>query len=67
MFDRLVMLRDRNVRFCLSFDSTNGIPVPEECYDNKVNVATKNSGYRRTLLKMDSKDTYENLYINQLS
>lgn len=60
MIDRLRLIAARGIHFGLSFDSY----VPEDCYENLVNIATRPGGYRRTLLKMDNKDKYENLYLN---
>ena len=65
MIDRLRMLKDRGVRFSLSFDSVDeNLIVPDDCYENQINIESRNSGYRRTLLRMNSKDTYESLYTN---
>jgi len=65
MFDRLRLLNEKEIKYALSFDSVDEeLIVPGDCYDNCVNIATRNSGYRRTLLKMDSKDVFESLYTN---
>lgn len=65
LFDRIRVLADRGIHFGLSFDPKDEtLMVPEDCYENMVNIATRPGGYRRTLLKMDNKDKYENLYIN---
>ena len=65
LFDRISMLNMRGVKYALSFDNVDDtLIIPDDCYENKVNIVSKNSGYRRTLLRMDSKDVYENLYVN---
>lgn len=65
MFDRLRLLKDKGIRFALSYDSDDEeLIVPDDCYENHINVTSKNSGYRRTLLRMDNKDVYESLYVN---
>ena len=65
MFDRLRLLNDKGVRYALSFDSTDEkLIVPGDCYENHFDIISKNAGYRKTLLKMNNKDVYENLYIN---
>jgi hypothetical protein len=65
MFYRLGVMAERGIHFGLSFDSTDGIlTVPEDCYINHVDITSRPGGYRRTKLKMDNKDKYENLYLN---
>lgn len=65
LIDRVTMLNMRDIKFALSFDSDNDMLfIPDDCYENRVNIISKNSGYRRTLLRMDNKDVYESLYIN---
>lgn len=65
MFDRLRIMNDRGIRFALSFDSDGeDLIVPGDCYENHINIVSKNAGYRKTLLKLDNKDVYESLYVN---
>lgn len=65
LFDRLRLLNDKGIKFGLSYDSSSEeLTVPDDCYENRADILSRNSGYRRTLLKMDSKDVYESLYIN---
>ncbi len=65
MFDRLRLLNEKEIKYALSFDSMdeNQI-VPGDCYENHFDIISKNGGYRKTKLKLDNKDVYENLYIN---
>ena len=64
MFDRLAILNDRGIKFALSFDVKDGLIIPGYCYENHIDIVSKNAGYRKTLLKMDNKDVYESLYTN---
>ena len=65
LFDRLRLMADKDFKFALSFDSVDeNLIVPEDCYINRVNIVSKNGGYRKTKLKMDNKDVYENLYVH---
>ncbi len=64
MFDRLAILNDRGIKFALSFDVKDDLIIPGYCYENHIDIVSKNGGYRKTLLKMDNKDVYESLYTN---
>lgn len=65
LFDRLAMLNESGVKYALSYDSSIGdVVIPGDCYENHVNIISKNGGYRKTKLKLDNKDVYENLYTN---
>lgn len=65
LFDIIRRMNDRGIKYTLSYDSNDeNIIVPGDCYENMVNIVSKNSGYRKTKLKMDNKDVYENLYVN---
>ena len=65
LFDRLRLMADKDFHFALSYDSTDeNLVVPDDCYENRVNIISKNGGYRKTKLKMDNKDVYENLYVH---
>lgn len=65
VFDRMRLMKDREIRFALSFDSSDmSVIVPEDCYTDMVNIVSKNGGYRKTELKLDNKDVYESLYVD---
>ena len=65
MFGRLSLYNDRGIKFALSFDSVDeNLIIPGDCYENRIDITSKNAGYRKTLLKMDNKDVYESLYVN---
>jgi len=65
MFDRMRLLNEKEIKYALSFDSTDeNLIVPGDCYENHFDITSKNGGYRKTKLKLNNKDVYENLYIN---
>ena len=64
MFDRIRLLKDKGIGVAFSFDAIgDDLIVPGDCYENHITIISKNSGYRKTKLKMDNKDVYESLYI----
>lgn len=65
LFDRLCVFKELGYRYCLSYDGPDGRAeyVPEACYDMKVEISSKNGGYRRTALKASPYAT-EILYVN---
>ena len=65
LFDGLRTLNSQNIKYALSYDNTAGdLIVPEDCYENQINITSRNWGYRKTLLRMDNDSVYENLYLN---
>lgn len=68
LFGNLRMLNAQDVKWVLSWDGNKNTPdyivVPEDCYENKVSIVSKNWGYRLTRLGMDNDNVYESLYIN---
>ena len=65
LFDSLRMFNMQDIKYALSYDNISGeYIVPDDCYENQINISSRNWGYRKTLLKMDNDNVYENLYIN---
>lgn len=66
LFDRIRLLNEQGVKYILSYDGgkDTDIIIPGDCYENQVNIISKNGGYRKTLLKLDNKNVYESLYFN---
>jgi hypothetical protein len=60
-----MMMNERGIKYALSFDSTDeNLVVPWDCYENCVNINTRNWGYRQIKQKMDNSNVYEKLYTN---
>lgn len=65
LFDGLRTLTAQGIGYALSYDNTTGdLIIPEDVYENQVNIVSNNAGYRKTILKLDNNDVYENLYLN---
>lgn len=64
-YDRLRLLNDKGIKYALSFEPNDSdLIVPGDCYENVVNIVSKNGGYRKTFLKLDNNGVFENLYLN---
>ena len=44
MFDRLAILNDRGIKFALSFDAKDDLIIPGYCYENHIDIVSKNAG-----------------------
>lgn len=65
LFDGLRNLNSRDIKYALSYDNITGdLIVPDDCYENQINIGSRNWGYRQTLLKIENDSVYENLYVN---
>ena len=65
LFGKLAVMNERGIKYALSFDTVDeNLVVPGDCYENKVDICTRNWGYRQIKQKLDNSDVYENLYVN---
>ena len=65
LFDRVAMMNERGIKYAMSFDSTDeNVVVPGDCYENCVDISTRNWGYRQIRQRMDNSNVYEKLYVN---
>lgn len=65
LFGKLALMNERGIKYALSFNSVDDmLIVPGDCYENCVDINTRNWGYRQIKQKMDNDNVYEKLYIN---
>lgn len=64
LFDRLRILNEKNVKFALSFENDEYLMIPDDCYENKIDIKSTYGGFLTTRLNMDKSNVFESLYLN---
>ena len=65
LFGQLSVMNERGIKYALSFDSVDEtLIVPEDCYENCIDISSRNWGYRQIRQRKDNSNVYEKLYVN---